>query len=509
MASESGPSRHVREHSRAQRHNPMQPSPAPSAYSSITNPTSEPLNILDLPPEVLGLILQMALWAPSHPAEEKGNALERKNSLASREVCRLFRHGTGIGLQAEWGRLQTVTARTLGIPQRMMEIEQTFPLVPQQLLGPYCDHEQNLLRLSWWKELAREARIATTERKIPFEDGDIISLAPRVEQAIEAKALEALGTALRKKFPRECRAQTPTQVSDWCLDPDNQQALAAATDLDISYAEILDLPIEIVNLLGRKQAIENRSLDILCSSITAQYPEIVFPEKPEEQSDWFLIPENQAMLQQVTRLKLNDLDLESLPKEIGLLGALKELNLCGNLLTTLPREIGNLGSLLDLTLAENSLTILPREIGNLGSLLDLDLSQNSLTTLPREIGNLGSLQDLNLAENLLAILPREIGYLGALIFLTLNNNPLETLPNEIGHLSALKQLNLPNNNLSTLPKEISNLAALNQLLLQNNQLSTLPLEIADSVNPIIRENPDIKACFERMAEQPFSDTAPA
>ena len=431
--------------------------------SSRTRPASqqaELLEISDLPIELLALIFRMTLTSGNlPPTEEKDGKLVRRNFLALREVCRPFRQAAGMVLQAEWAAVQQFAARMLNISQRMDPKE--FPEVPQYLLctnaegNPIHDREETLLSMSGFKELAAHPRMALAKREIPLEEWDIIAFTLREKNAIETKALEQLGVALRKKFSDKCLAETPQQVYDWCLNPKNQKSLATATTLEITYAQILDLPIEVSSLLiGKKQAIEDRSLDVLCSQITVQYPGIVFPMNPEERRDWFLLPENEEVLEQVSTLNLTDQQLESLPKEIGKLSALEEIYLLNNNLTTLPGEIGNLRVL---------------EI--------LDLWKNNLTTLPKEIGNLSNLERLELDENKLTILPKEIG-----------------------NLTALKALDLEDNKLTTLPKEIGNLIALQKLNLGYNKLETLPAEIAQSPNRVIRKNEAIRECFKKMVE---------
>ena len=101
----------------------------------------------------------------------------------------------------------------------------------------------------------------------------------------------------------------------------------------------------------------------------------------------------------VTNIYLNGNNLTTIPKEIGNLTKLRQLDLSYNELTTLPPEIGNLTNLEEFHLNDNQLTTLPPEIGNLKNLERLYLDENELTTLPPEIGNLKNLAVLYLYDN--------------------------------------------------------------------------------------------------------------
>jgi len=191
---------------------------------------------------------------------------------------------------------------------------------------------------------------------------------------------------------------------------------------------------------------------------------------------------NRALQQGATRLVFPRNDLNTLPREIGQLANLIELNLSGNNLVYLRREIGQLTNLTQLNLSGNKLATLPQEIGQLTNLIQLNLSNNKLTTIPREIGQLKKLTQLKLTYNGLTTLPREVCQLNNLIMLDLSGNKLASLPPEIGQLTNLIQLKLDGNSLITLPREIGNLSKLKYLHLASNEITILPNEIGQLGN---------------------------
>ena len=178
-----------------------------------------------------------------------------------------------------------------------------------------------------------------------------------------------------------------------------------------------------------------------------------------------------ATLLDLGRLGLTTKDLEQLIQDNNkLFSNITELYLDNNNLSSLPKEIGLLTKLETLYLNNNNLSSLPKEIGLLTKLETLYLDNNNLSSLPKEIGLLTKLRYLYLDNNNLSSLPKEIGDLSELETLYLNNNNFSNWPKEIGLLTKLRYLYLDNNNLSSLPKEIERLMSLQALELRFNPL---------------------------------------
>ncbi len=92
--------------------------------------------------------------------------------------------------------------------------------------------------------------------------------------------------------------------------------------------------------------------------------------------------------QSVLSLDLSSLLLKELPKEIGQLKWVRQLNLTNNRLTAIPAECGKLDDLEVLDLSANLLRIFPAQICQLPSLIELRLADNQLTELPEDIADI-------------------------------------------------------------------------------------------------------------------------
>jgi GTPase SAR1 family protein/CHAT domain-containing protein len=190
-----------------------------------------------------------------------------------------------------------------------------------------------------------------------------------------------------------------------------------------------------------------------------------------------VLPREIGQLYQLEELQVVGNQLQELPPEIVQLTSLQSLSLGGNNIQELPPEIVQLTSLQSLSLGGNNIQELLAEIVQLTSLQSLNLWNNKLQELPAEIVQLTSLQSLHLGGNNIQELPAEIVQLTSLQSLHLGGNNIQELPAEIGQLTSLQSLHLGGNNIQELPVEIGQLTSLQFLNLWNNKLQELPPEI--------------------------------
>jgi hypothetical protein len=152
---------------------------------------------------------------------------------------------------------------------------------------------------------------------------------------------------------------------------------------------------------------------------------------------------------------IDGVGLTVFPQEIFRLTALKGLFLKGNSLTELPRDIGNLVGLVELNLADNiALGSLPPGLGSLKNLKKLDVRYCGLTDLPPEIGNLKNLESLQMWGNGFIELPYSITELTNLKELYLKNNKLNKIPYDMIKMDNLKYIDVQLNYLCSLLPEV-------------------------------------------------------
>lgn len=128
----------------------------------------------------------------------------------------------------------------------------------------------------------------------------------------------------------------------------------------------------------------------------------------------------------------------------------------------LPENKKDLLSLKIITANDKKLKDIPKEIGRLQSLIEINFSNinisifddNAIEEIPKEIYNLPLLEKLNISNNKVKVLPSGISKLSNLVELDISNNLLEELPIEISQLTNLKAFYFAENKLSSVSKSL-------------------------------------------------------
>lgn len=217
----------------------------------------------------------------------------------------------------------------------------------------------------------------------------------------------------------------------------------------ISSKHISESISELVNL---------RVLDLSCSDIVS-------------------LPQGLCRLRRLERLLLkNCFNLRSVPREIGDLALLRELNLRRSSIVFLPDSIGNLTLLKKLDLRVFS-EIRLNHVGVLDGLRSLekflftDADSNTMRVILRRT----SLKKMDIVDWMdSSDLPDALGNLTNLRTLRLHPFGAEEVPPSIGNLVLLKELLLKGPKLQSLPKTFENLKNLKWVDLSGTLLSDVP-----------------------------------
>ena len=121
-------------------------------------------------------------------------------------------------------------------------------------------------------------------------------------------------------------------------------------------------------------------------------------------------------------------------------------------MTEIPKEIGNLTNLVNLNLSNNKIKVIPKEIGNLTNLVNLTLLRNEIKEIPKEFFVLNKLCRLDFGENQIKKVPEEISNLIGLKFLDFSYNKIYRIPNKIYCLVNLEYLDFSYNKIKNVPK---------------------------------------------------------
>eukprot|EP01027_Heterolobosea_sp_BB2_P010447 GEZU01015331.1.p1 GENE.GEZU01015331.1~~GEZU01015331.1.p1 ORF type:complete len:395 (+),score=69.10 GEZU01015331.1:73-1257(+) len=174
-------------------------------------------------------------------------------------------------------------------------------------------------------------------------------------------------------------------------------------------------------------------------------------------------------------LDLGHKELQTVPRNIGLLKNLVEVDLSRNMIATLPQDLQLLQNLKILSLRRNYLAEFPLVLTNIPSLVDLDLSYNQITKIPESIQKITALKALNMSYNKIQAVPPELGLLASLTAVSLRSNAITTLPPQLATLTALTLFDLSENPLQPPLDELHNQgvhAVLNYLSSLQNEISS-------------------------------------
>jgi Leucine-rich repeat (LRR) protein len=212
------------------------------------------------------------------------------------------------------------------------------------------------------------------------------------------------------------------------------------------------------------------------------------------------LPDGIGALRGLETLYLQMPDLKVLPRSLGKLARLREVEIWRTPLRELPADltrlrgltilainevplerlpdgIGRLTKLGNLRLHETALTSLPEEIASLRSLAFLDISDSPIASLPASIGALTALSDLNLARTKIAALSPELLRLPKLAVLSVNGASLDELP-PLGDLKSLQYLQISDTAIAALPDDVGRLEKLEAVSARNTKLAELPAALS-------------------------------
>jgi len=176
----------------------------------------------------------------------------------------------------------------------------------------------------------------------------------------------------------------------------------------------------------------------------------------------------------IISLDLSDLNLDTLPDDIGDLSHLEHLDVSRNNLSYLPDNIQRCKNLTEIDADYNVLEEFSPQLLQCLHLEEISMMHNQINFLPDSIGYLTNLYTLNLNYNNLSELPPSFSSLTNIKYLEISDNKISSLPINIHHLTQLDLLNLSSNNLDNLPNDFYKLPAIKHLFIKDNKFKNLP-----------------------------------
>jgi len=179
-------------------------------------------------------------------------------------------------------------------------------------------------------------------------------------------------------------------------------------------------------------------------------------------------------------LKLTDLlyfsstsnPLQKLPAEIMYWNQLNEMHLFHAALDSLPKEMGYLQALKILQIQNNQKDTFRLGAGckKLNNLKSVIFYNNNFYSFPKELVSCSQLNEIVITSCKIRSIPAAIKELSNLQTLVLDSNQLQKIPNEIFDIPSLKYISLKNNQLTSISEGFTRLPLLEKLDLSGNNI---------------------------------------
>lgn len=284
--------------------------------------------------------------------------------------------------------------------------------------------------------------------------------------------LDSLENARREAYQKKQEAKRIARLEDFQnLDPDSTSALdlsglnlSELPDLS-SFRKLKDLELQGNNLvLFDQKKISSDSLTELNLS----------------KNKWEKLRFSKSYT--VKSLKLNDCELDKVPRSIKKLKKLKRLELSGNMIRKLPSFIKKMRSLEEININFNGIQVSEKDIRKLKDLKIVQFIGNEIEYIPDNISELRSVKKLNFSQNNISSLPNSMAELDSLESLILYKNNFDSIPDLVFSIRTLTELDFYYNNLTEIPASINRLASLELLFLSYNSITKIPEELRDLDN---------------------------
>jgi Leucine-rich repeat (LRR) protein len=196
-------------------------------------------------------------------------------------------------------------------------------------------------------------------------------------------------------------------------------------------------------------------------------------------------------LTDIRHLRLSQMDLDTLPPEIGFCNKLQTIDLTGNPIDNLPETLVECRQLYEMKinfktfykLLDNYMLQLidegkihsehiPQVLFELENLQILDLNETKLNSIPNQ-HTLNNLNELYLSNNSFFDIPQSICTMEQLKILDMSNNRIQTIPDYFVNTKRLEILILSYNNLTNLSNNITRLLTLKKLIVSHNQINSI------------------------------------